>query len=428
MPDGDRVESQATYDAIVAGASLAGCSAAILLGRAGARVALVEKSPDPLAFKRICSHYIQASAIPTLERLELLEPIMEAGGLRSRMRPWTPWGRLEIPPERAGYGVNLRREHLDPLLRRTAAETPGVEPMLGWEACGLLRDGTTVRGLTARNREGEERTLYGRLVVGADGRDSRIAELAGVKTKTSPHGRFAYGAYYEGPRTDPENASLAWLMDPDWAAAFPTDGDLVFYAAMPTKDRLPEFRGDPEAALVAFMANLPDEPPPIRESRRVGPLLGKIEMPNRVSVPVAPGLALVGDAAMAVDPLFGVGCGWAFQSAEWLADSVMPALHGEESLQRGLRRYRRKHRRELRMHAYTINEYASGRHTRPGERFFFSAAARDEELAAKFDAMVTRRAKPIRTLATSLPRAIAANVRGGGGWLRREQDRRPPNA
>ena len=26
------------------------------------------------------------------------------------------------------------------------------------------------------------------------------------------------------------------MMDPDWAAAFPTDDGLVFYAAMPTMD------------------------------------------------------------------------------------------------------------------------------------------------------------------------------------------------
>jgi len=314
------------------------------------------------------------------------------------------------------------------MLRRAAAETPGVELMLGWEACGLLRDGKAVNGLAARDREGAERVLRGQLVVGADGRDSRIAEMAGVRTKTSPHGRFAYGAYYEDPRADPENASFAWLMDPDWAAAFPTDGGLVFYAAMPTRDRLGEFRSDPEAALVAYMASLPEGPPPIRELRRVGPLLGKIEMPNRVSVPVAPGLALVGDAAMAVDPLFGVGCGWALQSAEWLADSVAPALRGEEPLRRGLRRYRRKHRRELRMHAYTINEYASGRRTRPGERFFFAAAARDPEIAAKFDELVTRRAKPLRTLATSLPRAVAVNSRGAVERLRGKARSRSPIA
>lgn len=52
------------YDAVIVGASLAGCAAAIGLGRAGARVALVERQPDLAAFKRICSHQIQASATP----------------------------------------------------------------------------------------------------------------------------------------------------------------------------------------------------------------------------------------------------------------------------------------------------------------------------------------------------------------------------
>ena len=56
------------YDAAIVGASLAGCTAAILLGRAGARVALIEQRPDASAFKRICTHYIQSSAVPTLER------------------------------------------------------------------------------------------------------------------------------------------------------------------------------------------------------------------------------------------------------------------------------------------------------------------------------------------------------------------------
>ncbi len=79
------------YDAVIVGASLAGCTTAILLGRAGARVALVEKKPDPDAFKRICSHFVQASALPTIERLGLLEPFMAAGAVRSRVRAWTPW-------------------------------------------------------------------------------------------------------------------------------------------------------------------------------------------------------------------------------------------------------------------------------------------------------------------------------------------------
>ena len=73
-------------------------------------MALVEKSPDPQAFKKICTHYIQSSAVPTLERLGLIEPMMQAGALRSRIRSWTRWGRIEPPPgEDIPSGVNLRR-------------------------------------------------------------------------------------------------------------------------------------------------------------------------------------------------------------------------------------------------------------------------------------------------------------------------------
>ena len=347
---------------------------------------MVEKRPDPAAFKRICSHFIQASAVPALDRLGLLEPIVEAGGMRTKMRAWTPWGWIEAPAAEAREGVNLRRELLDPMVREAAVETPGVELMLGLSAERLVREGDTVRGVVVRGA-GAERTLSAQLVVGADGRDSRLAELGAVKTKTSRHGRFAYGAYFDGPPAAEDGASSIWMLDPNWAAAFPTDSGLVFYAAMPTKDRLPEFRHDPEGALISFVGSVP-EAPPIRASRLASPVLGKIEMPNKVSAPVAPGLALVGDAAMAVDPLFGVGCGWA-----------------------GLARYRRQHRRALRGHASLINEYASGRKMQPGERLIFSAAARDPRLAERFEALGTRSIGPARFFATAIPRAIAVNTR-----------------
>lgn len=398
------------YDAVVVGASLAGCATAIQLGRAGASVALVEKSPDPAAFKRTCSHFIQAGTIPTLERLDLLEPIVAAGGVRSRFRARMPQGWIDAPPDAAGYAVNLRRELLDPLVREAAASTPGVELMLGRPATRLLAEGRTVRGVVVEDRDGAEAPLRAQLVVGADGRDSRVAELAGVKEKVLPHGRFAYGAYYEDLPLPGAPDVSAWMMDPQWGAAFPTDSGLVFCAAMPTKDRLPEFKLDPEAALVAFLEAMPD-PAPIREARRVGPVLGKIEMPNRVRGPIAPGLALVGDAALATDPLFGVGCGWAFQSGEWLADSVAAALRGDEPLKRGLARYRRRHWLRIRPHAFQIHDYATGRPFSAAERMLFGAAVRDPKVAAAFDAFGTRRIGPPRAMVRALPRAIAGSLR-----------------
>jgi 2-polyprenyl-6-methoxyphenol hydroxylase-like FAD-dependent oxidoreductase len=425
MPNGKQDSGDRSYDAVIVGASLAGCATAIALGRAGARVALVEKRPDPAAFKRTCSHFIQASAVPALERLGLLEPIMEAGGLRTPMRAWTPWGWIQAPAREAREGVNLRRERLDPMVREMAAATPGVELMLGLGVTQLIRENGAVAGVVTADPDGEETELRAKLTVGADGRDSLVAELGAVKTKTSPHGRFAYGAYFEGPPPAPDATSSIWMLDPHWAAAFPTDSGLTFYAAMPTKNLLPEFRRDPEAALVSFVGDVP-EAPPIRVSQRVGPILGKIEMPNKVRVPTAPGLALVGDAALAVDPLFGVGCGWAFQSAEWLADSVAPALRGEEEPAAGLKRYRRAHRRGLRGHATIINDYASGRKMRPGERLIFSAAARDQRVATAFEAFGTRSIGPARFFASTIPRAIVVNARHGRG-SRRQSLRAQPN-
>ncbi len=402
--------SSPEYDAVIVGGSLAGCTTAMLLGREGLRVALVEKQPDPAAFKRVCSHFIQASAVPTLERLDLLDPIVAAGGQRSRIQAWTEWGWIKPPPDEASLGVNLRREVLDPMVREAAAGTPGVDLHLGLTTTGLLRDGDTVSGVMVRDRDGAESALTSKLVVGADGRDSQIAELAGVKEKVRPNERFAYGGYFEGPLPDYAPDSAIWFLDPHWAAAFCTDSDLVFYAAMPTKKLLPEFKRDPTEALTSFLAGLPDGPP-IREARLVEPVLGKVEMPSRERYPIAPGLALAGDAALAADPLFGVGCGWAFQSGEWLADSVAPALHGEESLERGLKRYRRTHKRKLGGHEFMIRDYSRGRKLTPPERLLFAAAARDPKVAATFDKFATRQVGPAKTMARTIPRSIYVNAR-----------------
>jgi len=407
----DTPASVCDYDAAIVGASLAGCTAAILLARKGASVALVEQRPDAAAFKRICSHFIQSSAVPTLQRLGLLGAIEEAGGLRAHARIWTRWGWIE---QTAGSvvpsGVNLRRELLDPMIRRKAAETPGVDLILGRTAHALIREGNEIRGVEIRERNGNSRALRARLVIGADGRGSRVAELAGVRTHTIDHGRCFYAGYFEGPSPVGAPNGSAWFLDPDWAAAFPTDNGLTLYAAMPTKQRQDEFRRNPIPALVSYIAALPDAPP-ILTSRMVGRAVGKIDIPNVIHTPTAPGLALVGDAALATDPLWGVGCGWALQSGEWLADSVTPALLGQESLQRGLQRYRRRHSRALHGHAAMIHDYATGRKLNAVERVLFSRAARDERLTLTFTAMATRNITPARALAASLPRVAMITAR-----------------
>lgn len=401
------------YDAVVVGASLAGCTAATLIARAGLRVALVEKSPDPDAYKRICSHFIQASAVATLERLGVLEELEVMGALRSRARLWTRWGWI-LPPasSRVPASLNMRRERLDPFLRRLAAETPGVELIAGATAEQLVRgsDGA-VAGVVARFRGGEAVTLSAPLTIGADGRDSRVGELSQVKARRLPHGRFAYAAYYEGPPPEGSPDGSLWLLDPQMAAAFPTDEGLTMYACMPTHDRLSEFKRDLPRALESFVSDIPDAPP-ILASRRVGPVQGKIDMTNVLRSPTAPGLAFAGDAAAALDPLWGVGCGFALQTAGWLADAVAPALRGEQPLADGLQAYRQRYAEGLREHIAALVGYATGRPLNAGERLVFSASALGgRRLRELGEELGTRSVRPRSFLPRAVPTALMVHAK-----------------
>lgn len=110
-----------------------------------------------------------------------------------------------------------------------------------------------------------------------------------------------------------------------------------------------------------------------------------------------------------------IGCGWALQSAAWLADSTAPALAGAEPLVSGLRRYRRARRRHIEPHHRMLVADARGRRMNPLQRMQFSAAARDPETAALFHRYAERSIPPRRLFA---PRAlgrvasVSAGVRG----------------
>ena len=182
------------FDVVVVGASVAGCTAARLYAQRGARVALVEKRPDIDAYKTVCTHYIQPSATPTIERVGLAPLIEERGAVRNSIDLWTPYGGWIHGRGDTPYGYNVTRRVLDPLLRRLTAETPGVELVPGWTATELMANGRP--GVAIEDRGHARRELRARLVVAADGRDSRVARMAGVPGRVRPHNRFFYWAYW----------------------------------------------------------------------------------------------------------------------------------------------------------------------------------------------------------------------------------------
>ncbi len=397
-----------TFDAIVVGASIAGCTAATLLARRGARVALLDRVTDPQAYKKVCTHFVQSSAAGTLDRLGLLEKILAAGGVRSEVELCSRFGwivdQLDVMP------VSIRRQTLDPMLRELAAGTPGVELRLGHPVKELTKDGARVTGVRVEPKDGDPIELRAPLVVAADGRHSKLAEMAGVPAKESPHGRFLYAAYWKIPAQG--TTARLWLLDPDACYVFPNEDGLSVVVVMPTRDKLPAFRSDMEGSFRRMFDGLP-RAPDLGRSERVSDFFGMIEMPNAVRRASAPGIAFVGDAAMASDPMFGVGCGWAFQTGEWLAEDVGDALVQKRGLDEALDTYAEHHRERLRPHHEMLNQSAQGKPFSFVEKLVFSAAAKSASFAHDFAMLTSRFTNPRDVLGPRLlARAVWANLTG----------------
>ncbi|KJK46930.1 NAD(P)/FAD-dependent oxidoreductase [Streptomyces sp. NRRL F-4428] len=408
---GDADESE--YDVVVCGASLAGSAAAILLARRGVRVALLERRSDPQAYKVLCTHSITANAYPVLDELGLVPAIEKAGAVRNEVRWYTRWGWIEPRAAPGGpelpYAYNIRRSTLDPMLRSLAGRTPGVDLLLGHHVTGLVREAGRTVGVRVKEPQGE-REIRARLVVGADGKDSAVAKYAGVPGRRYENGRFGYFAHFRDLPL-PGGLGHTWFLDPDMAYGFPNEDGVTVIAVLPGKQRLPAFRDDLEGSFLAAVRALP-EAPPIDSAERITKITGTVDHPLHTRKPTAPGVALIGDAALTGDPLWGVGCGWALESAQWLAEAVASAATGRGDLDGSLVAYERRHRRSLRGHQYLAADFARARPFNPMERLMFSAAARDASLARHMHLFGSRLIGPARFLnPAAVARAATVNIK-----------------
>lgn len=401
------------YDVVISGASLAGSAAATLLARRGARVALLERRSDPEAHKVLCTHSLTASSYPVLDELGLVPALEKAGAVRNDARWYTRWGWIEPKAAPRGpelpYAYNVRRSTLDPLIRTLAADTPGVDLLLGHQVGALVTEAGRTVGVRASTPRGE-REIRARLVIGADGRDSPVAKLASVPTRLHENARFGYFAHFRNlPLRD--GISHVWFLEPDMAYAFPNDDGVTVLAVLPDKKRLPAFKEDLEGSFLEYLRALP-EAPPVDSAERITKITGTVNYPLVSREPTAPGIALIGDAALTGDPLWGVGCGWALQSAQWLAEAVATAATGRGDLDKSLAEYARTHRRRLRGHQYLGADFAKARPFNPMERLMFSAAARDEAVARHMYRYASRLIGPMQFLnPLAVAKASAVNIK-----------------
>jgi flavin-dependent dehydrogenase len=415
--------SHVDCDVAVVGGSLGGCATAAQYAQRGLQVVLLERRDDPAAYKKVCTHFIQPSATPLLRRIGLAERIEAAGAVRNRLEVWTRWGWIKDPTEPVDYGYNIRRQTLDPLVRQWARETPGVRFMDGTVARSLLREGGDVVGVQAE-AHGRAFDIRARLVVAADGWHSGLAELAGLPFRAKPNGRFTYFAIFRDVRLSHGANSQYWHLEPDLAYAFVNDGDTTLLGAFLPLERLPEWKRDVEGSFMRFWGALPDGPH-MKGGVRVTEMRGMLTLNNVWRKAGERGFAVVGDAALTLDPIWGTGCGFAFQASGWLVDSTATALlrrpYSRRALAMGLARYRARHAWATRGHALHIADFSKVRPNRALESLVLSAATRDVRAAQRFLSYMGRQ--------TGLSGLFSPASLARAGWVNLSHRwRRPPRA
>ncbi|GAB3788123.1 NAD(P)/FAD-dependent oxidoreductase [Nocardioides ungokensis] len=334
-----------TYDVVVVGGRVAGASTALLLARAGARVALFDRSA--YGADTLSTHGLMRAGVLQLSRWGLLDQVVAAGTPPIRTTTFL-YGdkepvRISIRPS---PGVDAlyapRRTVLDRILV-DAAVAAGVDVRYGTRVTGLLRDRTgRVAGVRGRTRAGT-RDVHARFVVGADGIASSVAREVGAPLLREGHwGSAVQYAYYDGLG----GSGYEWAYRDGVAAGLiPTNDGLscVFVGTSPSRMRTMRMDRSAEDAFGSVLRlAAPQHGELLASATRVGGFHGWAGRRGFVRRSWGPGWALVGDAGHFKDPISTHGMTDALRDADLLASAVLDSLAGSRPEAEALDGYQRR--------------------------------------------------------------------------------------
>ena len=322
-------------DVVVVGARCAGAATAMLLGRLGYRVTVVERGRIPS--DTLSTHGLARGGVVQLARWGLLDQVLASGAPALRQVMFRADDVEEVRTVRPRAGVDHlvapRRYILDGILA-DAATAAGATIHTGLTATGVVNaaDGR-VQGVKARTADGAAVTLTARVVVGADGVRSRVAELVGSTVRERhPVDSATFYAYVGGVPWRCLEFHVGEFADGrvGYAGVFPTHhGQACVWVCCPAA-RVGGLRG---AAVEPFLRLLATVSPTLAARARTGqvmvPVRGAVRLPNQLRRATGPGWALVGDAGYHRDPITGHGITDAFRDAELLTRAVDEHLRGD---------------------------------------------------------------------------------------------------
>ncbi len=307
------------YDAIIVGARCAGSPTAMLLAQQGFRVLLVDHATFPS--DTLSTHIVQAPGVAALDRWGLLDAVVkQTPAVKSYSFDFGPILIKGTAPPWEGFSTAYapRRTLLDKLLIDAAADA-GAEVRERFSVEEIIIEGGSVVGVRGHDAGGLSTTERATVVIGADGRHSRVARAVGAETyNEKPPLQQVYYTYW---RDLPVDGFETFVRPERGLAAVQTNDDLtMLVVGWPIAER-DAYKADIEGNYLKTLDLVPQMAERVRAATRAERFAGG-SVANYFRKPYGPGWVLVGDAGYCKDPITAQGISDAFRDAEACAAAL----------------------------------------------------------------------------------------------------------
>jgi 2-polyprenyl-6-methoxyphenol hydroxylase-like FAD-dependent oxidoreductase len=327
------------YDAIVVGARCAGAPTAMLLARRGHRVLLVDRASFPS--DTLSTLLIQPTGVAALRRWGLLDEVVASGCPAIETYAFDPGpfvltGR-PLPHDGIRTAYAPRRTVLDKILVDAAARA-GVEVRERFTVEDVVVEDGTVVGIRGHGDGGQSVVERARVVIGADGRNSRVAKAVRPEQyNDQPVLANVFYTFWSGLPVDRVHIRLR---DDRGIASMPTNDGLTLVLVGFPDAQAAAFKADVEASYMRSIDRDPELAERVRGATREERFAGG-GVPNFIRKPFGPGWALVGDAGYTKDPITAQGISDAFRDAELCATALDETFAGGRPFEDAMSDYHR---------------------------------------------------------------------------------------
>ncbi len=342
------------FDVIVVGTRCAGSPTAMLLARKGYRVLAVDRATFPS--DTVSTHILHPFGVAALSRWGVLDRLTATGcpPIHTYTYDFGPFTIAGAPgTKEAPVGYCPRRTILDQLLVEAAAQS-GAEIREGFTVEEILIEDGRAVGIKGHSKDGESTTERARVVIGADGLRSVVAEAVRPdRYDEKPILLAAYYSYWSGLPMD--GRFETYIRDKRGYGVAPThDGLTMIIVGWPYAE-FAACKKDIEGNYLKTIALAPAFADRLRGAKRETRFVGAA-VPNYFRKPYGPGWALVGDAGYNRDFITGQGMMDAFLDAELCAAAIDKALSSAQPFDAAMSEY--QHARDARvkpMYDFTCN-------------------------------------------------------------------------